>query len=193
MSRARSTTVAIAAATTAGLVLGGAPAGAHKPDVFTAKRAGPIKVEQTSLDQATAWFGDPTVTKQLHIGCTDVTMARWRKKLKIYHHEVEGELVAAEVWVWRRKIKSTDHGTIGMHTRRGLRVGDTRARLLELHPEATKYKYKGRSFYELRPATPSKGRLRAVVKNGDVRSLINAPWEYCAAGDAGPPIGPAQL
>jgi hypothetical protein len=180
MSRTRPVTAAVATATAVTLVLAGTHAAAHKPDVFTAKRAGPIKVEETTLDQATSWFGDPTATKQLHIGCQDVTMARWGKRLKAYHHEVEGELVVAEVWLWKRNLTTDEHGTIAMRTRRGLRVGDTKARLVELYPSATRYKYKGRTFYELRPATPSKGRLRAVVKKGKVRALINAPWEYCA-------------
>jgi hypothetical protein len=179
MSRTRPVTVAVATATAVTLVLAGTPAAAHKPDVFTAKRAGPIKVEETTLDQATSWFGDPTATKQLHIGCQEVTMARWGKRLKAYHHEVDGQLVVAEVWLWKRNLTTDEHGTMAMHTRRELRVGDTKARLVELYPGATRYRYKGRTFYELRPATPSKGRLRAVVKKGKVRTLINAPWDYC--------------
>jgi hypothetical protein len=160
-------------------LIAGGTVHAHERDRFTAKQAGPIDVGKTTLDQTTKWFGDPSVTKKVQRGCVKVTMARWGKSLKMYHYRIDGELEVAEVWVWRRTVTSTKHGDLTMHTIKGLRVGDSLDRLLELYPEASKYKYKGKTFYELRPATPSKGRLRAVVKDEKVRGLINAPWEYC--------------
>jgi hypothetical protein len=85
---------------------------------------------------------------------------------------------ATEASVLRRPLRSAKHGDITVHTRRGLRIGNSLRKLRRLYPRAQKYRHGGRDWYILK-SSPSYGRLEAAAKNRRVVILRNGPWEYC--------------
>jgi hypothetical protein len=162
------------------VILVAGPSNAHKADLFTANRVGPIKIGKTTLKQTKAWFGDPSKRRKVTVGCdVELTRVKWGNRLKIYFGRSGKKRVVSEVWVRDRTITFDGIGDLTMHTRKGLKVGDKVKRLKNLYPKAKRYKFKGRAWYELRPAGPVKGRVRAYVKDGGVVALTNPPWEYC--------------
>jgi hypothetical protein len=152
---------------------------AHKADLFTANRAGPIKVGKTTLSEAKDWFGEPTKRRRVIVGCqVKLLKVKWGNYLKIYFSRGKNRKVT-EVWVRDRTITFDGLGELTMHTRQGLRVDASRRKIKDLYPKARRYRLNGRTWFELRPAGPVKGRVRAYVKEGRVTAFANPPWEYC--------------
>jgi hypothetical protein len=151
---------------------------AHRADLISGRKAGPIRNGETTLSDAEDWFGRADHVKRVVVGC-DVRLkkARWNGRLiAFFGRGADG--AATETSVLRRTIRSTQHGDITVHTRKGLRIGDTRGKLRRLYPNAQKYRHEKRNWYILR-SSPSYGRLEAALKNRRVVLLRSAPWEYC--------------
>ena len=166
----------------AALVLGAMvlPASAGSDDRFTKHRAGPIRNNKTTIGDLKDWFGEPDSIERVRRGCIKVWRAKWGSRLRVYAWKVPyvGRAVA-ETWVNRRKITSDEHGTLRMHTRRGLRVGNSVTRLKNLYPKAERHRFnKNTRWWQLLTGAVAP-RLIAHTRNGEVIALVNAPYEYC--------------
>ena len=163
------------------LVLGAMtlPASAGSEDLFTKHRAGPIRNNETTIGDLKDWFGEPDSVKKVRRGCIKVWRAKWGKRLRVYAWRLEGRRRVAETWVSKRTITSDEHGTLRMHTRRGLRVGNTVKRLKNLYPKAERHRFnKNTRWWQLLPNAVAP-RLIAHTRDGEVIALVNAPYEYC--------------
>jgi hypothetical protein len=155
-------------------VLVAAPAIANDPELITARRAGPMKLSTSTFDDAKGFFGDPTSTSTKMVGCSKVTDARWRGRLKMYFYQDDRESVA-DIRVRDRTIRSGEM-RLTIHTRRGLKVDDSEARLQELYPHKKGITHHGHTHYILRDR---ESKLLAKVVDGVVVELEVAPYEFC--------------
>jgi hypothetical protein len=159
-----------------GLGIAGA-AMADGPDVIRPAMAGPIVREETTLAQMRDWFGAPTVRRPVTVACSRVTKVRWGRRLEVYAWRDEGRHVAA-VFVRKRSIHSSEHGDLRIHTRRGLRVGDSERRLRRLYPHSRPMTHAGHTHYRL-----ASGRFNAYlmgkVVDHEVVQLEIWPYEFC--------------
>jgi hypothetical protein len=162
----------------AALVFLTSPASSHRADLINGHRAGPIRSGKTTLKRAEEWFGPADAVERVVVGC-DVRLkrARWEGRLVVFFGR-GSRGTATETKVLRRTVRSTVHGEITVHTRKGLRVGNSRRKLRRLYPQAGEYRHRGKNWYILR-SSPSYGRLEAAVKARRVILLRNGPWEYC--------------
>ncbi|HWC13813.1 MAG TPA: hypothetical protein VG929_04380 [Actinomycetota bacterium] len=151
---------------------------AHRADLINGRRAGPIRSGTTTLDIAEKWFGPADGVKRVVVGC-DVPLkrARWDGRLIVFFGRGP-EGTATETKVLRRTIRSSVHGEITVHTRKGLRVGDSRRKVKRLYPQAIEYRHRGRDWYILKSG-PTYGRIEAAVEGRRVVILRSGPWEYC--------------
>jgi hypothetical protein len=154
-----------------------APARAHRIDLVTPNRAGPIVRGETTMGDMRGWFGRPTVRRVTRVGCVQVVSATWGSKLRVYASRGEVRIVEA-IFVSARRITSDDHGDLRMHTRRRLRVGDSEDRLRQLYPRSTGETHAGHTHYRLRTGD-SGAYLMAKVIDGAVLQLEAWPYEFC--------------
>jgi hypothetical protein len=176
--RVRRTFVAIAGAMAVCAVT---PAAAHEADRMTAHRAGPIRNGETTVAEAKDRFGEPTRVKKTKIGCeVKITKLFWGKRLKVYFAGWGSNRKATETWVRRRNVATATGGEMTFHTRRMLRVGDSLKRLKAKYPKAEPtHGPKGWKHWDLRLPKTGVARLEAIVHDGRVTALLNAPYEYC--------------
>jgi hypothetical protein len=162
------------------LALAALPAAAHPADRFTKHRAGPIRNNKTTIGDLKDWFGQPDSVERVRRGCIKVWRAKWGDRLRVYAAKhPEGGRRVAETWVNKRKITSDEHGTLRMHTRRGLRVGNSVKRLKDLYPKAQRHRFnKNTRWWQLLPKAVAP-RLIAHTRDRKVIALVNAPYEYC--------------
>jgi hypothetical protein len=170
--------LALAAGTV--LVLASLPVTAAQNELFTARRAGPMRLGDTTISKLKRWFGEPDVEKKITRGCFKVWRVQWGGYLKAFavKHPNGGRRLA-ETWVRHRTITSRKHGDLTMRTRKGLRVGDRVRKLKRLYPNYQRFRINGKTFYELRPTEEAHPRLMATGRDRRVRALINRPYEYC--------------
>jgi hypothetical protein len=150
---------------------------ANGDDLINRKKAGPVKIAETTLKKAKKIFGRPSTNKIVRRGCIKVRRARWGGGLTIYFGKGP-KGVATEVRVRHKEISSKTEGDLRIHTKKGLRVGNPTQKVKRLYPRADKYRVKGKTVWELKRNT-LKGRLQAVTDKGKVDTLANAPYEYC--------------
>ena len=169
---------ALVLALVAALVYAPGHVSAHRADMINGHKAGPIRSGKTTLNQVEEWFGPADDVKRVIVGC-DVRLkrARWEGRLVVFFGRGSNG-TATETKVLRRTVRSTVHGDLTVHTRRGLRVGDPRRKLERLYPRAIEYRDEGKDWYILR-SSPSYGRLQAAVEGRRVILLHSGPWEYC--------------
>jgi hypothetical protein len=74
----------LAVAVIAVIVVGTAPAFAHKADLMNPHRAGPIIRNETTMAEMRDWFGAPNDTRTKRVGCVRVTQARWNEGVLAY-------------------------------------------------------------------------------------------------------------
>jgi hypothetical protein len=158
-------------------VLDVAPVQAHPIDLMKPNRAGPIIRGETTIAELRAWFGRPTDRQIKRVGCVRVIRARWGSKLKVYASRGEVRIAEA-IFVRARRIRSAEHGDLRMHTRRGLRVGDSEDRLRELYPRSRGETHAGHTHYRLRTGDFG-AYLMAEVVDGEVVQLEAWPYEFC--------------
>jgi hypothetical protein len=153
------------------------PATAHRLDLMTPNKAGPIRRGETTMRQMRRWFGAPTARKVVRVGCVRVIKARWGRRLMVYASRDTRRTVEA-IFVRARRITSTRHGDLDTHTRKGLRVGDRERKLRRLYPKRRPITHAGHSHYRL--ATGRYGTyLMAKVVNHRVVQLEAWPFEFC--------------
>jgi hypothetical protein len=168
---------AVAATTLWVTGIGAAPAQAHRHDLMSPNRAGPIVRGETRMRDLRAWFGDPTHRTTVRVGCERVIRAGWDGKLRVYSTRAAPRIVQA-IFVRARTITSAEHGDLTMHTRKGLRVGNSERRLRRLYPRSEPETHAGHTHYRLRTAADG-AYLMAKVVDGDVVQLEAWPYEFC--------------
>lgn len=158
------------------LALGGS-AVAHAPDLAKPARMGPIRRSQTTMGQMRKWFGPPTVRKVVPVACVRVVKARWGRRLMVYASRGSVRRVEA-VFVKKQKLQSSVHGTLRLHTREGLRVGDGIRKLRRLYPRSEGQTHAGHTHFRLKTGRYD-AYLMARVENRRVVQLEAWPYEFC--------------
>jgi hypothetical protein len=150
---------------------------AHPQDVISAgKRIGPVRFGTTRLRRAKAFFGDPAVQKRVPLGCIRAIKAKWDRELTLLFTTGRPH-VAIEGTIRKRALRSDVHGKLRIHTRKGLRVGDSNRRLRRLYPNVAPVRHRGHFDFFLK----SSPKLVAITKykRGRVRALFSGPYENC--------------
>lgn len=151
----------------------GTPVAAHDRDLMTVGgRVGPIKTGETTVAEMRDMFGDVKSRAVIRVGCSKVVRLRWGK-IQTFNYRGENEIV--DVKIRAEKVPSRD-GVYRFHTRRGLRVDDSEARLRELYPGADGIEHGNHTHYILGQRGT---KLMAKVIDGTVVELEAAPYEFC--------------
>lgn len=153
------------------------PATAHRADLMTPTKAGPIQRGQTTMRQMRRWFGPPTARKVVRVGCVRVIRARWSNKLRVYASRGAPRTVEA-IFVRARRITSTRHEQLRMHTRKGLRLGNRERKLRRLYPRSRPETHRGHTHYRLRTGRFGAYLMAKVVDNRVVQLEV-WPYEFC--------------
>jgi hypothetical protein len=142
-------------------------------------RVGPIVLTETTLRRAQSWFGDPTGRRRMGLGCIRAIRVRWGDRLEVFF-STRGRKRAIEGTVGKRVITSRKHGSLEVHTRKGLKVGDSNSRLRRLYPRKRPFEH-GRHYDWFLASGPADGRLVAITKRkrGPVVALFAGPYENC--------------
>ena len=142
-------------------------------------RVGPIVLGETSLRRAQSWFGAPSGRRRMGLGCIEAIRVRWGDGLEVFF-STRGRKRAIEGTIRKRAISSREHGRLEVHTRKGLRVGDSNRRLRRLYPGKRPVEH-GRHYDWFLAAGPTDGRLVAITKRkrGKVVALFAGPYENC--------------
>jgi hypothetical protein len=154
-----------------------APAEAHRLDRVTPHRAGPIVRGDTIMRELRGWFGSPSGRKTIRVDCERVISAGWEGKLRVYATRATPRMVAA-IFVRAPSITSAEHGELTMHTRKGLRIGNSEGRLRHLYPRAGLETHGGHTHYRLHTADDGPYMMAKVV-DGEVVQLEVWPYEFC--------------
>ncbi|MBA2725170.1 MAG: hypothetical protein H0U53_04200 [Actinobacteria bacterium] len=163
-------------AVTASLVVAG-PVGAHERDVITAGgQVGPIETGMTSTADMKKIFGDPNQRKIVRVGCSRVVKLRW-DDVQTYAYLADPDRKIVDVKVLSRTLHALQ-SDYNIHTWKGLRVGDSEARLMRLYEPDPGESHNGHTHYLLGEGR-SDNRLVAKVVNSKVVQLEAAPFEYC--------------
>lgn len=157
--------------------VGVTPAQAHRLDLMTPGRAGPIVRGETTMRDLREWFGSPTQQQRLRVGCERVISAGWDGELRVYA-ALERPRTVRAIFIRARNITSAEHGELTMHTRQRLRVGNSEARLRRLYPRSVPETHGGHTHYRLR-TDDSGSYLMAKVVEGNVVQLEAWPYEFC--------------
>lgn len=152
-----------------------APVRAHERDVMTpGGKVGPIQSGETTVREMKDLFGEPRARTVKRVGCSKVVQLRWDK---IQTFSYRSEHVVVDVRVRSDRVRS-EEGVLRFHTRRGLRVGDSEARLRELYPHRKPMTHPkgGHVHYKL---GGEYDKLLAKVVDDTVVELEAAPYEFC--------------
>jgi hypothetical protein len=151
---------------------------AHRADLMTARRAGPIIRNETTMAEMRDWFGAPDGRRGRRVGCIRVTEARWQEGITVYASRGSRPSLVLATFIRDRTIESSQHGDLVIHTKRRLRVGDREGRLRRLYPGADPITHAGHTHYRLGTA-PSGAYLMAKVVGKRVVRFENWPYEFC--------------
>ncbi len=157
------------------------PAPAHKLDTAVGgKRLGPVRFNQTTLRKAKAWFTAPSQRKTVQLGCIKAVKVTWRARELVVYFTKSKPHLAIEGSISKRAIKSRRHGTLRMHTRLGLNIGDGNRRLRRLYPGKSPSRHANHYDWFL-AASPNGGRLVVLTRTrrGPVAALFAGPYETC--------------
>jgi len=159
------------------IVVGAAPAGAHRSDLINGEgRVGPIQTNETTTSDMKAMFGEPNQKKIVRIGCSMVVSLRW-DDVQVRAYQADKQRKIVDVKVLSRTVNAID-ADYKIHTSRGLRVGDSEARLRELYSVAEGEPHNGHTHYLLQEDRYW-NRFVAKVIDSKVVQLETAPYEYC--------------
>ena len=107
---------------------------------ITPNRFGSLRLAETTLEEAKDILGDPTRVKRLGQGCWDkMKRVWWGDELRILFILSQGKHVVHTPRVTAPIIDVANGDKWRVETGRGLQIGDTRERLLELYPNAKNY------------------------------------------------------
>ena len=153
------------------------PSIAHWEDAIIAgRKAGPIRLGETTIRQAKRWFGEPTDQRVVRIGCVKAVKVKWGEDLIVFAGRDRDRIYPiAEARVGTPVLRSEKLGDFRIHTRRGLRVGDSEERVRELYPKADSQTHKGHTHYIIGEGA----ELLVRVDNGEVVMLETRPYEWC--------------
>jgi hypothetical protein len=174
----RTRTAVVAVTVVTGLALGGVPASARLVEEIRAgRRIGPIRLGETTLSEARAWFGEPAARRRMQLGCIRAIRARWGRRLVVFF--ALGDRTAVQGTVRKRTITSDRHGELSIRTRRGLGIGDSNRKLRRLYPNARRVKH--RRHWDHFLTREGRPRLVAITrtKRGRVAALFSGPYETC--------------
>ena len=149
-------------------------ASAHDRDVVTPNRVGPIEMNETTVAETKEIFGEPRSRLVKQVGCFKVVRLRW-DGLQTYHYKQSKTI--ADVRIRDEQIQAAQ-GVYRFHTKRGLQVGDTEARLRELYPHRKPMTHPGGGHVHYRLAGEY-NKVLAKVVDGIVTELEAAPFEFC--------------
>ena len=168
----RTVTGALAVVLSIGVLV--TPTAAHERDVVTPNRLGPIQMYVTTVAEMKDLFGEPRSRTVKQVGCFKVVRLRW-DGLQTYHYRQERTMY--DVRIRDEQIQALQ-GAYRFHTRRGLRVGDTEARLRELYPHRKPMTHPngGHTHYKI---AGEANKVLAKVVDGIVTELEAAPYEFC--------------
>ena len=144
-------------------------------DLVSTRRAGPFKRGVTTFQDAKDWFGPPDRVTRHRYQCIRVKDARWYGKFRVTFDTYNDTMVVAIIK--RRAVNSDQHGRLGFHTSKGLRVGDDANELRRKYPNARRHEHRNFTHHIL--ASNDRGRLEATTKNGRVTELRSFPYEAC--------------
>lgn len=149
----------------------------HKADLAKPGRLGPILRERTTLAQMEEWFGEPSSRRVRQVGCVKAIKVRWGRRLSAIAGR-SGEHLIAQATVKRRTIESAEHGELTLHTRKGLRVGDSERKLQRLYPKSEPVTHAGHTHYRLKTGHFGQYLMGKAV-DGTVVALEMWPYEFC--------------
>lgn len=144
-------------------------------DLVSVRRAGPFKRGVTTFQEAKEWFGRPDRVRHHDYQCIRVKDARWFRQFRVTFDRFDDTMVVAIVK--RRSAVSDQHGRLGFHTKKGLRVGDEAKELHNKYPNARRHEHRKFNHHIL--VSNGTGRLEATTKNGRVIELRSFPYEAC--------------
>ncbi len=144
-------------------------------DLVSTRRAGPFKRGATTFQQAKEWFGRPDRVTHHDYQCIRVKDARWYNKFRVTFDRFDNTMVVAIIK--RRAVNSDQHGRLGFHTKKRLRVGDRSRELRNKYPNARRHEHSDYNHHIL--ISNDSGRLEATTKNGRVVELRSFPYEAC--------------
>ena len=153
----------------------GGGATSHPLDVFSNRKAGPIRRARTTFDQVKEWFGPPASAYRHPYQCITVIDAKWPGRFRMWFSTYDESMVV--VLLNRRRAYSRGHGWLDFHTRRFLQVGDTKKAMLNKYPNARRHDHDGYAHYIL--VSNIYGRLEATTSRGRITQLRTFPYEAC--------------
>ena len=107
---------------------------------ITPNRFGSLRLAETTLEEAKDILGEPSRVKRLGPGCWDkMKRVWWGDDLRILFILSGGHHVVHTPRVTATQIDVAGGDRWRVMTGRGLQVGDSKARLLELYPNARNY------------------------------------------------------
>lgn len=154
--------------------MGGATA--HPRDEMWPGKAGPIIRNETTLSELRDWFGPPNSRRVVRVACVRVIRMRW-DGLQVYA-ERAGDRAVDAIFVRNRRLESSEHGALRIHTNEGLRVGDRHRKLRRLYPNADPIEHAGHIHYRLRGGQFNSYMMGKVI-DGRVVQLEAWPFEFC--------------
>ena len=115
----------------------GVAAAATTTATITPEKFGSLVLQESTVADAKALFGQPTKIRKLGPGCWD-NMKRlyWGSGLNIYFYSSRGSHRVLQPIVKQTLIDLANGDRWRVETGRGLQIGDTEKRLLELYPKA---------------------------------------------------------
>ena len=144
-------------------------------DLVSTRRAGPFKRGVTTFQEAKDWFGRPDRVTRHRYQCIRVRDARWFGLFRVTFDTFDNTMVVAIIK--RRSAFSTQHGRLGFHTKKGLRVSDEAKELRNKYPNARRHEHRNFNHHIL--VSNGTGRLEATTRNGQVTELRSFPYEAC--------------
>ena len=136
---------------------------------ITPNKFGSLRLAETTLEEAKGILGEPTRVKRLGQGCWDrMKRVWWGDDLRILFILSGGDHVVHTPRVTATQIDVAGGDRWRVMTGRGLQVGDSKARLLELYPNAKNY---GSRTYTLLVRDGYKYQTATVDDNDRVKAL----------------------
>ncbi len=129
------------------MLAGASVALARKADMIGRERVANLRYGHATYADAKGMFGEPASKRRVG-GCVPTLIAKW-PGIKMWFDRSEGR-TAILGFVRSRAVPTTGGETLEIHTRKGLRVGDTVKRLKRLYPNAQSSRDRGgRRRYQL--------------------------------------------
>lgn len=155
------------------------PVSAHEADVIGAGgKVGPIRTGETTVRAMRDLLGEPSQRDVVRVGCSRVIKLRWRGQIQAYAYRADDDRRVIDVKVLSRRVDTAEGTTYSFHTRKELRVGDSKRRLKNKYPNVMGERHNGHTHFIL-GQSDNGTKLLAKVVGGEVVQLEAAPYEFC--------------